>query len=511
MTWSDDCVLESSIKFQTGVYQVLGKYLKFIIGGKYDGEKSDAGLPSDPAVSFASLNSVVSPLDPLAPMMEDCAIDTGSIAADEVVTRVPEIRTAGQRTNAEQLRHKIIGRQPVLDRSQRIIGFELMLRSKTLAVTREPDAALRKIQDEALIRCLIDLNIDRLLNDKLAFVGISPAMLESPLLLELPSNGVVLAVCPDMARAEDSLLRCRELKSLGFQIALDDFEQEHELELGPFLALARFVRVDVSRFNAIELGKLAGRFLNKPEPQLVAKNVATEDDFAACHKLRFSYFEGNYFICLRPSMPSRIDSDRVRVMELLNMVKSQAEIPQLEEGFKHDAVLAYKLLRYINVPVNGLQQQIRSIAQALVILGYKQLYRWLTLLLFTSGTLDSRTRALLQNALVRARMMELLGHDRLPPADRDSLFIVGIFSLLDVLLNMPMERALEHLRLADQVMAALARREGVYAPFLALVVACEEADQDAIVQHAAACGLDADEVNIAQVKALVWAEEFDQQ
>jgi EAL and modified HD-GYP domain-containing signal transduction protein len=196
-------------------------------------------------------------------------------------------------------------------------------------------------------------------------------------------------------------------------------------------------------------------------------------------------------------------------LELLNMVKSQENISQLEEKFKHDAMLSYKLLRYINAPVNGLQQQIHSIAHALVLLGYKQLYRWLTLLLFTSGKADPRSKAVLQNALVRARMTELLGQSKVPPTERDGLFIVGIFSLLDVLLNVPMEQALEQLQLPAQVVAALARHEGVYAPFLALSVACEEADQEAIVEHAAACGLDANEVNAAQVKALVWAEDID--
>lgn len=488
---------------------MLGKYLKFFRGGKSGSDEPNAAPPvSKPATPPSSPRGGSIPLlDYLSPVADEESIDTGHIAADNVVANIPEIETTGQRTNAEKLRQKIIGRQPVLDRSQRIIGYELLLRSKVLPTVKAPDAALRRMQDEALIRCLVGLDVNRLLEDKLAFVGISPAMLENPLLRKLPNKGVVLVVSPDQGRLEDNLLRCRELRSLGYQIALDDFEAKRGL--GQFLTLASFVRVDVARFNAIELGKLADHFLDKSTPQLLAKNVETDDDFEACYKMQFHCFEGNYFTRLRPFLPPRIDSDRIRVLELLNMVKNQEEISQLEEGFKHDAMISYKLLRYINAPVNGFQQQIRSIAHALVILGYKQLYRWLTLLLFTSGKADPRSKALLQNALVRARMTELLGQDKLPPAEREGLFIVGIFSLLDVLLNVPMEQALEHLQLPDPVMAALARCEGVYAPFLALSVACEEADQEAIIKYAAACGLDANEVNTAQVKALVWAEAID--
>jgi len=493
---------------------MLDKYLKFIGGGKSGSDQPGSdGLDTVPPASEPAaplppfLGGSIPLLDVLPSAVAEESIDTGHFAADSVVASIPEIETTGQRTDAEKLRQKIIGRQPVLNRSQQIIGYELLLRSKALPTVKAPDAALRRMQDEALIRCLMDLDVNRLLEDKLAFIGISSAMLESPLLRKLPSKGVVLAVCPDEDKLEDNLLRCRELRCLGYQIALDDFETKRGL--GQFVTLASFIRVDVARFNAIELGKLADRFLDKPAPQLLAKNVETDDDFEACYKMRFHCFEGNYFTRLRPSMPPRIDSDRIRVLELLNRVKSQEEISQLEEIFKHDAMLSYKLLRYINAPVNGFRQPIRSIAHALVILGYNQLYRWLTLLLFTSGSADPRNKALLQNALVRARMTELLGQGKLPPAECEGLFIVGMFSLLDVLLNVPMERALEQLRLPGPVMAALGHREGVYAPFLALSVACEEADQEAIIEHAAACGLDANEVNTAQVKALIWAEEID--
>lgn len=488
---------------------MLGKYLKFIRGGKSGGDKPNVAPPASRSdtPSSSSRGGSIPLLDSIPSVADEESIDTGHIAADSVVASIPKIETTGHRTNAEKLRLKIIGRQPVLNRSQQIIGYELLLRSKVLPTVKAPDAAVRRMQDEALIRCLADLDINRLLEDKLAFVGISPFMLKSPLLQKLPSKGVVLVVSPDEDKLEDNLLRCRELRGMGYQIALDDFEAKQGL--GQFLTLASFIRVDVARFNAMELGKLADLFLDKPSPQLLAKNVETDDDFEACYKMQFHCFEGNYFTRLRPSLPPHVDSDRIRVLELLNMVKNQREISQLEEGFKHDAMLSYKLLRYINAPVNGFQQPIRSIAHALVIIGYKQLYRWLTLLLFTSGKADPRSKALLQNALVRARMTELLGQGKLSPAEREGLFIVGIFSLLDVLLNVPMEQALERLQLPDPVMAALARREGVYAPFLALSVACEEADQEAIIEYAAACGLDANEVNTAQVKALVWAEEID--
>ncbi|MDD5329266.1 MAG: HDOD domain-containing protein [Sulfuricella sp.] len=483
---------------------MLEKYLKFIKGGKAHEAPAETGEQPAPAAG-PSQSSPLPLLDPLVSAERE-VVDTAAIAAGNVVASVLDVQTSGESSSLETLRRKIIGRQPVLDRSQRIVGYELLLRSKAQPTNRQPDAALRHMQDEALIRCLAELD-ERLFEDKIAFAAVSADMLVDPLLLKLPNKGMTLAVGPGDTKADEFLLRCRALRSLGYRIALDDCHPE--LIPAPLLSLAAFVRVDILKFDAIELEQIAARFLNNPGPLLVAMNVATEEDFDACRKIGFQCFEGNYFTGLRPSQPPRIDNDRIRVMELLDMVRNQTEISKLEEVFKRDAVLSYKLLRYINAPANGFPHKIRSIAHALVIFGYDHLYRWLTLLLFTSGTPDARSRALMQNALVRARMTELLGYDRLPLAEREGLFIVGIFSLLDALLNVPMDQALERLKLSDQVVAALARREGVYAPFLGLAVACEEADEDAIDRFADACGLDANAVNIAQVKALIWAEEID--
>jgi len=241
---------------------------------------------------------------------------------------------------------------------------------------------------------------------------------------------------------------------------------------------------------------------------LIARNVQSDEDFEVCEKLAFGYVQGYYFAQMQPSQPSKLNNDRLHVMELLNLVTSHAEISALEAALKRDAALSYKLLRFINSPGCGMLTKIRSIAHALVMLGYDQLYRWLTLLLFTSGTLDIRSEALLKNALVRARMTELLGKKKqLPPQDQERLFIVGIFSLLDVLLNTPMDKALESISLPDLVLNALVKREGIYAPYLKLAAACEEGEEESVAELAGELRLSVEDVNLAHVQAMIWAED----
>lgn len=473
---------------------MLEKYLRFFRGAK---GKNGEALPVAPGAEHALPPAIPTPVP-------GNVVDTRRAAPAGAVTSILTVETAGERTNTEKLRQRFLGRQPIVDRDQHIVGYELMLRSQALPTARKLDESLQRMYDETLVKCVCDLKISRLLDGKLAFLSVSPAMLDGGVLQTLPRREVVLAVRADPADPQQTLARCRALKAAGYQVAVDDFVYDQALE--PLLEASRYVRVDISRFDALALARMVDRILQKASPQLFAKNVNTDEDFEVARQLYFHGFQGYYFTRLQPAAPHRIDSERVHVMELLNLVRSRAEIAALEEAFKHDAVLSYKLLRYINAPINGLFQEIYSIAHALIILGYDQLYRWLTLLLFTSGKVNPRSRPLLKNALVRARMMELLGERGLPPADREGLFITGIFSLLDVLLNVPMEQALERLSLAEPVVQALTGRGGIYAPYLGLVTACEEADEERIAGYAVQCGLTPSDVNQAQVAALVWAE-----
>jgi EAL and modified HD-GYP domain-containing signal transduction protein len=470
--------------------RMLAKFIKNLIGTTKTPD--GAALPAAPedAVQAAQVSRLV---------------DTGQVADGNVVTDILTVETSGQPSSQETLQQRFLGREPLLDRSQQVTGYELQLRHPAGRDDTEELCALRA---QTLVKSLVDLDIGRLAGGKMALIALPPAMLGNPLLLSLPQKGVVF--CVDFgARHDDKLAaRCRELKALGYQIALDNFTPATAIE--PLLSLAQYVRIDIPRFNAIELARLIDKLLEKaPQAHLIARHVNTEMEFDACHRLFFHHFQGYYFARLQPAAPARVDSDRVRVMELLNMVKNRADITDLEEVFKHDAMLSYKLLLYMNAPVNGLAQKISSIAHAIIILGYEQLYRWLTLLLFTSGSVDPRSKALLKTALVRARLAELLGQARFGARERDGLFIVGVFSLLDVLLNMPMVQAVERLRLSQEITEALTRHSGMYAPYLDLAIACEEADEEGIARIAETCGFDAKAVNQAHIQALLWADDID--
>ena len=404
---------------------------------------------------------------------------------------------------------RFLTRQPVLDSHDQVLGFELKRRDRTPVEVLPGAQSLQQAQDEHLIISAIDLDFQRALGNKLTFLGIAPETLLNPLIEQLPKDKVVLALHAGSPLDADMVSRAETLAKQGFAIATD--ETADTAATSPLLALSRYVRLDLTRFDAITLADRVNQLkhLPAPRPLIVATQVDTPEVFESCTQLGFTLFQGYYFTQIEPSKASRMDANVMRVMDLLNKVLERAEYDVLEETFKLDPALSYKLLRYINSPAIGLRSTIKSISHALTLLGYDQTYRWLTLLLFSSVKATARNEVLLRNALARAHFTESLGREHIEPAMRGGLFITGMFSLLDALLNIPMTQTLANLNLPEAVTNALVHGDGPYAPYLKLAIACEQFDQDSIAALAEDTGLQAETINLAHVNALIWSEGID--
>jgi EAL and modified HD-GYP domain-containing signal transduction protein len=398
---------------------------------------------------------------------------------------------------------RFLARQALLDAAYRVAGYEFGMRDRVLVEVLPGAEDPEQARDEHLIAAVVDLEARQALAGRLVVLDLSPASLANAMLAQLPADKVALALpttLPDLAGAAAAL------SGLGLSVMLDDDGAALPAALPPGCVLAR---LDSGRHDALALGERVGQLRRLGVTRLVAGNVGSEEAFEVCRKLGFDLYQGDFLTQPRPGGARKLDSGVMQVMELLNLAQEKASVERMEAVFKRDAALTYRLLRYINSPANGLGRAIQSIGHALVWLGYDPLYRWLSLLLFSTGRGDGRDDALLRNALARARFMENLGARQFDATRRGGLFIVGILSHLDALLNLPMNQALEPLRLPDAMRAALIEGDGPYAPYLLLARACERFDQDAVAALADQHGFVADEVNLAHVDALIWAEELD--
>lgn len=401
---------------------------------------------------------------------------------------------------------RYILRQPLLDKDYRVLGHELRVNERGPLPVLPGATSWQQIQDELLLVNVIDEHYQEAFSRKLTLLNLNADSLDNPLIDSLPRENVILSVRP--AGADPALLaRCQALARDGFALALDT--GGFSAGLAPLARQCQYLGFDLADNDLMALCDRMVGIQGQRDQRLIARNVRYEETFDACAKLGFHLFEGYFFTAPRPGAAKSIDTNRLLIMKLLNMVMNHAEYPELETQFKLDAGLSLKLLRFINSPGVGLRYPIRSLNHVLLMLGHDQLYRWLTLLLFNHEGSDGRSQALLRNALVRARFAELLGQERLPADLRGGLFITGILSMLDALLNLPMEQAIASLKLTGPTVDALLRQEGAYGPYLRLALAAEQGDTLGIERACAEIGADDGEVNIAHMNALVWSESLD--
>jgi EAL and modified HD-GYP domain-containing signal transduction protein len=401
---------------------------------------------------------------------------------------------------------RFITRQPLLDKEYHVVGYELKINERTPLQVLPGATSVEQVQDENLLVSVIDLEYQQALSRKFTLLNLHAESLDNPLLEGLPRETALIA--PRATSPTPALLaRCQALVQKGYALALD--ESLLSPGMAPLARQSRYLRFDVDDNDLMALCDRMIRMEGVKGPRLIAHNVETEEAFAACRKLSFDLYQGYFFTQLRSSAPHGVDTSRMGIMDLLNLVMSHAENAAIEARFKQDAGLSYKLLRYINSPAVGLRYPIRSIGHVLIMLGHDQLYRWLTLLLFSHERADGRSQALLRNALVRARFAETLGESRMTAELRGGLFVTAILSMLDALLNISLDQAIASLNLAQPITDALLHGRGAYAPYLQLAVACENGDQDASARLAAELGLPPEEVNSAHINALIWSEGLD--
>ena len=404
----------------------------------------------------------------------------------------------------------VMRREAMLGRDQRVAAYTFMLRR---ALDEQPESTppdMQRLCDETLLGNLQRMEIARLLGQRQAFVPISPASLNHSLIEDWPAAGTVWLLKIDaQTRVDDPLLaHLAELKTRGFSFALQ-VDEVMQSGCHALLQLADYVLMDVSSEDIPAItAQMAAVSKVAAGKRFVATGVQTLEVFHVCHKLQFALFMGP-FITRRETLDSpAMGPSRAKVLDLMNRVRTGAEQPELAAQFRHDPALSVRLLRYVNSPGMGLTNKIGGIEQALMVMGQDKLYRWLTLILFTGGQAQELDQAVLENALVRGRVAEQLAGRALFAKARDEIFVAGLFSLLDVVMRMPMEQVLKQISLPAEITEAIIAQRGPYAPYLALAIACEQDDQGGIEALAKQIGREVADINGVHMDALLWAQQL---
>lgn len=410
-------------------------------------------------------------------------------------------------------RRSFVCREAILDRQEKIAGYEFSLSDRLQSRLNQKSQLLHKVYDDALLRNLALHDIQQLLGSRIAFVHLSPASLANPLLDRMSAANTVLildagdtaALPADLAEAV-ARHRQRGIK-VGWLL------RDPPAAPTPLIADADMIQIDTLAFDGLQIRTLkrdlpALRTAGLPKPAFIARNLPTFDDFNLCFSSGFDFFQGPFVTSRENWQAPKSDIDRLRFITLLNLVRQGAEYSAIADEMRHEPVLTFKLLRYLNSPLLGLQQKIASVPQALVVIGRDKFYRWLSLLLFSVRDQGYRERILAEQALTRGRFLENLAGQGSVPAEANDLFLLGLFSLLDLLLGQPLAEIVARVKLPDAVGEALLGGQSAWRDALDLALAYESGDETRLGEAAARCGIDAGRVTDAALDALGWTREI---
>lgn len=369
-----------------------------------------------------------------------------------------------------------LGRQPILDRNRNLIAFELLFRAgdETDAVITNGSYATANV----IANAYCELGVQSVLGNRRGFINVDAELLMSDVIHLLPQGQVVLELLEQVDITDEIVQRCAELKKAGYQLALDDVTQIKS-GMEKILPIINIVKVDVLDLGDSVLKNLVNELKRWPVV-LLAEKVETAERAEFCQSLGFEMFQGYYYA--RPQViisGKRTDPSKMALLQLLSLVMQDSDVEEIEQEFKHQPDLSFNLMRMVNSVASGVRSKVTSIRQGIILLGRKQLQRWIQLLLYTSAQPgESMDNALMQTAAIRGKFMELIAIVEFPN-DREyheNAFMVGILSLLDVLLYMTMDEIVDALDVPERVRIALLRREGTLGKIIGLVEANEKGD-----------------------------------
>jgi c-di-GMP-related signal transduction protein len=403
-------------------------------------------------------------------------------------------------------RNVFIGRQPILDTNGEVVAYELLFRTSAQStgdMGSESKATARVISD-----IFSDMGLARVLGDKLGFVNIGEEFLMSDMVYLLPADRLVLEILETVPVTDDVVARCRELKSRGFRLAIDDYVGAEGV-WEPLLWLVDIVKVDVLGVDREDMSALS-RNLHRRKLKLLAEKVETPEVAAQVAGLGFSYFQGFFFA--RPLvLESRTMDPMVSaLLDIFFLVLKDAETNEIDQAIRLHVDLSVSLIKVANVVGTTPMRQVATVRQAILAMGRNQLRRWIQLLLFSTPPSENRyTRAVFHLALVRARIMEILAGrwSRPDGPDPDEAFMAGMLSLGDVLLETSLALLLRDLPVDPSFKDALLEGKGPIGRLLELSKTFERSDFPGIERCLEGLPVTEDQFLSAQTESLVWADE----
>jgi len=394
---------------------------------------------------------------------------------------------------------KYLARQPILNRARELFAYELLFRDgiRTSCDGLDLELASTSVMDTSFL-----IGFDKITAGHRMFINCPRDFLLRDYISLFPPNSVVVEILENIKPDQEVIDACHRLKQAGYTIALDDFVDSPGW--APLVALADILKVDFRLTDPKEQNAIVSRYAGK-NIRMLAEKVETQKEYAAAMEMGYSLFQG-YFFCRPEIMQHRaLPSFKLAYLELLQAATApEFDIKELALKIKHEASLTFRLLRYLNSAAFGLRSEIRSVAHALSLLGERELRKWIAVV--SVGVLaDGKPDELMTVPLVRGRFCELLAPLAGMPAHANDLFLMGLLSVMDAILDKPLHSILAELPVRAEIKDALQARKGLYWQLLELATAHERADWEKVSALVSETGMKEDQVSALYVAAVDWS------
>ena len=394
-----------------------------------------------------------------------------------------------------------IGRQAILDQQKKVYAYEILFRSG-LKNAFDPNLDGNVATQSVMVNAMLDFGMNKLVSDKRAFINFTEQNLLNRAPKLLPSENVVVEILETVQPTPEILQVVQELKEAGYKIALDDFVLMPGYE--PLINIADIIKVDFRITTDPEERKNLREILPK-HVRLLAEKIETEEEFQQALDFGYVLFQG-YFFC-KPAVlhQKRLTSNALSKMRLLREINRQnIDFSSITGVISSDTNLVHKLLTYINSAGVGLNNHVSNLKQATVLLGASGVRRWVTLVSLQTFS-DDKPPEVFTLSLLRAKFCEIIaGELKRPGLTSDTAFLLGMFSLLDVLLSLPMDDVLKEVSLSDELSDALRGKDNDLRRLLDLVVAYEKGDWDTVITCCARENLQPEQLQPTYDKVLEW-------
>jgi len=394
-----------------------------------------------------------------------------------------------------------VARQPIFDIKKCIFGYELLFRADM--ANYFPKIEANTATSKLLSNSFFTIGIEKITGSNLAFINFTQDLLLRSLPLMFSQDRLVVEILEDVQPEKEVIKACQEIALNGYIIVLDDFFYKPNLD--PLIEVADIIKIDV-KTTPLEEAEALVKKMTVRGVDLLAEKVETHDEFNKARQMGFRYFQGYFFSKPEILKGKEIPTSQMHLLEIMAEInKENFGFDKLEKMIVRDASISYKLMRLINSAYYKRAKEISSIRQAIIMIGETGIRRFLSLIAM-AGLAAKKPDELIKGSLIRAKFCELLGNHPGSSAEPSELFTMGLFSLIDAIMDNSMENLMSQIPLSHSIKETLISRNGDLSGYLSLAEAYEKGDWLQVEETAETMGIDEDDLPHRYMEALNWAD-----